>query len=381
MSAETAKNRQAGQCGWRRRLAVVIWLLGLVGCGSERISTAAQMPALVRTAESRADIAVMLTDMMVSEVCDQVRGRFLPIGHTTNGEPGRGNEPAGGRWWVRDCRAQAYQGQVALYLSGVGWAWAEGSDGFGVRWGTAEYAFFNAAGTVVGFTDMSFDADRRIAWLQFRPSGVPYLSTGVTNRLEAHGNLPGKVVSVFTLGLFSGAIDDRANDTARMVIAKSFERQISSGFIVTFDVTRRQRDLASFGLTEAPLRPFNDGVRWLVNERQVLHPRPGGVHVNGPFAATHTAGVDFRILSGALKYRVECEREVATWFEPMTRGSPPVLPAVTHAQAGIVSGGSDTRHVAAGCPWYLITEPASDEVVVADVRVRADVSGHPVAGP
>jgi len=68
--------------------------------------------------------------------------------------------------------------------------------------------------------------------------------------------------------------------------------------------------VATLGLAEAPLRSFDDGVRWLVNEPQGL--------TTGPAACTSTARSPRRkrlesssgFLSGALKYRAECERDL-----------------------------------------------------------------------
>lgn len=347
----------------------------LAGCARSPAEPLPPTSPGVRTAESRADVAAMLNELMASEFCDSVRGRFMPLAHTKDGLPAQGDEAVGGRWWIRDCRAQVAQGQTAIYMSGVGWAWAEGSKAF---WGTSDYVYFSAAGTMVGLTDVMFDPARRVATLQFVPTATPFVWSGVTNQLEAHGSIPGQVLSILTLGLLSGSIDDSATNRAREIVAQSFARQLSSGFVLTLDVTHRQRDVHAVGQVVGPLRPFTDGIRWVVNEQEVLHARPGAVHVNGPFAPTPAAAVDFVTVSGVLQYRVECVADVATWFQPTARGLPPLLPPSLHGQNGLVSGAA-TRVVASSCPWYLITQPASGDVV-ANVRVRADVSGYPAAG-
>lgn len=346
---------------------------------------------LVRTAESRTEIATLLTETFASEFCDQVRDRFLPVALTAEGAPARGDEPVGGRLWVRTCRTQSYPSgpgtyggpEVAVYLDGVGWAWAEGSKGFIWSYGTAAYAYFSGAGTVVGTVDAAFDPVGKLETIQFRPTSVPYLNTAGTNRLEAHGNAVATVGSVVLLGLpflLADKIDDAANDTVRDLIAQAFGRQIGSGFVITFDVARKQWDRVVLGQLP-PLHPFSDGVRWLVNEQQVMH-SPGGVNVNGPFQPTRAAGVDFQVVSGSIRYRAECDRDVVAWFEPVARGSAPTLPSPQHAQTGVLSEGARvTRTVAASCPWYLITEPVGDADATVNVRVRADSSGYPVAGP
>ena len=247
---------------------------------------------------------------------------------------------------------------------------------FGVR----DYVYFAAAGTVVGSVDMSFDPTRRMAWGQFSPTMVPYIATGVTNRIETESNIVGGLGSFVTLGALGSYADGKATEKAATMVADAFTRQLRSGVAITFDLARRQRDVVGLGQV-APLRPFADDVRWLVNEQQVLHAKAGAAHVVGPFAPTHGAGVDFAVLRGTLRYRAECEADVVEWFEPVTRGVRPVLPPVRHAQSGTVSAGMPVRRtLAAPCPWYLITEPGSEEVV-ANVRVRADTSGYPAAGP
>jgi hypothetical protein len=366
----------------KSRFAATLAVIAVCGCGSasEPAKPPPAVPPIARAAESRSDVAAMLTAVMTAEVCDQLRGRFLPIAHVRQGEVAVGGEPVGGRWWVRDCRTRTYQDQLALYLDGVGWAWGEGTKGVGAKFSVHDYVYFAAAETTLGFVDASFDPSRQLGWVQFRPTSVPYLTSSVTNTVTAHGNLLGNVASFASFGLLGDYADQKAQESAQQIVAQSFAKQIGAGFILMFDVAHRQRDVVTAGQA-APLRPFADGLRWLVNERQVLHARPGALHINGPFAPTQSAGVDFLVTSGELRYRAECERDVLTWLEPAMRGLPPSLPPLAHAQGGSVTPGAAThRTLAASCPWYLVTQPSSDDVV-ADVRVRADTSAYPAAGP
>lgn len=363
--------------------AASVTVLASTGCGGtgERPAPAQPFPPLVRTAESRADVAAMLVEVMASEICGQLRGRFLPIGDVKAGAVPRGDEPVGGRWWVRDCRAKAFGGQVALYLQGAGWAWGDASEGMlGVEFGVRDYVYFAAAGTVVGTVDMSFDAVRRIAWGQFAPTMHPYVATGLTRHVETEGNWAGSIASFISFGALGSYADGRANEKATTMIANSFTELLTSGFVFTFDVVRRQPDAYAAGKA-APRHPFNDDTRWLVNEQQVLRRKPGGVHVVGPFAPTQAAGVDFSVDEGMVHYRAECEADVIRWFEPTAHGRWPELPPARHAQTGLVSAGGATRRtVGAACPWYLITQPLTEKAV-ANVRVRADTTGYPMAGP
>lgn len=363
------------------RLVMTAALVVPIGCSTSASNPpSSPVPPLVRTAESRPEVAAFLAETMVAEVCDQVRGRFLPIAQVPPGTPARGDEPVGGRWWVRDCRARTYEGDAAIYLEGVGWAWAGAEKDYVVAsWSTSEYVFFGAAGTVVGAVDLAFDPQRRLASVQFKPRQVPYLNTTVTNRLEAHGSFGGKVISVISLGFAADHADDKANEIARSTLAEAFARQLGAGFAVTVDVPRRQRDTISLNSSAPPLRPYADGPRWLVNERQILHPKRGAFHVVGPFAPTPAANIDFNVVSGTVRYRAECENFVTAWFEPVVRGVAPILPVAAHGQAGVLGVGPTTRTLGTMCPWYLITEPTFGDATV-DVRVRADRSGYPVPG-
>lgn len=305
--------------------------MAILGCGGAPPPPPPVLaPPMARIPAGQADTAAMLTEMLAIEYCDQARGRFLPIAYTRGGRLPRGDEPVGGRWWVRDCRARVFEGQLALFLDGVGWAWAEGEEDFLIAgWRTAEYAFFAAGGTVVGPVDVDL-AGKRL-WIRFQPRMMPYVSSTPTNRVTARGNFGADVLSLLTLGFLGKMADDSANETVERRLATVFTRKLGAGFELWFDVQHRQRDLVTSDAVTPPIRPFSDGIRWLVNERQVFH--SGGVHVNGPYALTQTAGVDFRVLYGTVRYRVECERDVVAWLDPVASGVAPSLPPPAHAQA------------------------------------------------
>ncbi len=335
------------------------------------------LPAIARSAESREDIAALLTDMAAVEMCDQVRGRFLPIADVPAEGGERGDEPIGGRWWVRRCIAHVDGGHVSLSLEGFGWAWGQGGAwGFNLH----DYIFFGGGGRVIGDVDASYDQSRRLAWMQFRPLGEPVVGSTITSTVETHANFWGSLLDVVSIGIAGDSADSRAREIVDSKVREAFQRRLGAGFVVLFDLAHRQRD-GFVTASASPLRPFGSDRRWLVNERQILRAKPGGYHLNGPFAPTLAAGVDFVVHRGSVRYRAECEADVTAWFEPATRGVRPSLAPPTHTQRGTVAVGPlATKSVGAACPWYLITEAAAEDALV-DVRVHADETGYPATGP
>lgn len=314
---------------------------------------------------------------MARSICDRVRGQFLPISElpTADDESPRGDEPIAGRFWVRDCRASVEGGRLELTLGGVGWAWVERSSwGFGLE----NYVYFAVAGSTIGDVDVGFEPRQGLAMIQFRPVALASVSGGALGTVETRTNVGGAILNIVSIGSLGAYADGKARRAIDEKVRTAFAGRLGAGFFVTYDIARQQVD--SFGAGgPPPMRPFADGTRWLANERQVLRDAPGGVHVLGPFAATPAAAIDYRVLSGAIRYRAECVHDVARWFDGVAQGRATALPPPTHSQAGLIRQGESVVSISVPCPFYLLHEASTPSVVV-DVRVRADVSGYPNPG-
>ena len=112
-------------------------------------------------------------------------------------------------------------------------------------------------------------------------------------------------------------------------------------------------------------RPFPTA-KWLVNERQELH--PGGFHVAGPYPYTQTAQLEASIESGFdLQYATVCADALKVTMTQLAAGQP-------------ASGGKTvpTSYVAPAqryvarlnvplCDWALVTYSRSDTVAAVEV--------------
>ena len=251
--------------------------------------TGSPPPAVIRTAESRADVIAMATELVATDACESVRGRFLPLLQLPLVGPPRGDEPVDGRWWVQTCTPELRNGQVELNLSGVGWQYVNrAGDGLlQSNFRVIGYVHFAATGTVVATVDMSFDPIRHLAWLQFRPTTVPVHRAWLTSQTKPVGNWLGKMMNL----LDEERVDADANQTVVGQANDALFNGLNAGFALTYDLRTHQRDLIAGGRVP-PQHPLGDSIPWLINEREILR-AAGGFHVNGPFASTQGAGVDF----------------------------------------------------------------------------------------
>lgn len=376
---EHAEAARARSITWGLSVALAVHAVFASGCGSSSSSAAApaQTPPIVRTSASRPEIVALGGALFAEHLCERLRGQFLPLGEVSEDEDvkPRGDEPIGGRFWVRQCQTSLNGARVAMSLEGIGWAWVHrGAWGFGLN----DYVYFTASGSVVGEVDMSFDGAQQVAWAQFRPVLPPVATGAAIGTVETRANLGGALLHVISRGWAGEKADSTAREKLGAAVQSAFSERLGTGFFVTYDIRRHQAD--NFGAASLPpLRPFTDGRRWLVNERELLRRAPGGLHILGPFAPTRAGSIDYVVREGSMRYRAECEQDVVAWLGALPRGAAPLLPPPQHTQTGVLGVGTSTVTLGAACPFYVIHEAASDLVTV-DVRVRADASGYPAMG-
>ncbi len=309
----------------------------------------------------------MFTDILARDLCDHLKGTFVPVGAVPPEGDARGDEPAAGRFWLRRCAATSYLGRLVFELDGVGWIWVGRSQwGFGVD----QYAYFTAHAGVGGNVDVTYDSSSKIANIEFHPIVPPRITTGASNELVTHTNVGAGVLNVLSLGLLGNYADGRAAGEFSARLQAAFESRFGRGFVIQYAVDRQQVDAFVPGSMRPP-HPISDGsLRWLVNERQELHRAPGALHVTGPFAPTQGANIDVNVVEGQVRYRAVCSGSIEAALDPQTHSLPLVLPPVAGERDGIAGLGRSTAGIAMPCEWYFVTEPVS-EVALVDVRVRA----------
>lgn len=349
-----------------------------VGCAGSNEHTHAQAPPTpplaVRTAESRADIAAMATAVMAAEVCPNLRGRFLPIPLVPDGVPPLGDEPAGGRFFVRECQAGIRDGYVWIFVAGVGWAWVDVvREEWTAKVGVHQHVSFGLKATVTGAVDLVYDPATDIATSRFVAVSVPLIEPVLLGGVRAIPvNGQAKIARWLSVDL-----DRRARDAIPPELRQRVFESLVRGAALDSRIAARQQMVRPLGLPNAPGRPFKDDVRSLVNERQEL--MPGGMHIVGPFAATPGARIDFNVLFAPVTFRVQCEQDALGIAQALETGQPPQATPNQQGLAASLPVGPGHQAVSSPCPWYLITQPESVHAVL-ELRVRASHAVYPAPG-
>src|SRR5690606_25417426 len=120
-----------------------------------------------------------------------------------------------------------------------------------------------------------------------------------------------------------------------------FERALSRGYTLLYDIERQQHDFAVDILPEGvlPEHPFDDGRSWLANERVVL--APGGAHVLGPFEPAARLALDARVTAGQrLAYRAVCAADLRRAFDSAERGESAQISPGDVVDRGQLTGGA-----------------------------------------
>lgn len=319
-------------------------------------------------------MSLLLADYLEANLCERLGERFVPIADEHVAAPRGQAPPVGGRWWIRGCRAERTAGVLHLTLSGPGWLWAdEAKSGFRLR----QYVLFQAGVRLVGVPDAHYDATRRLASLWFSPLSTEADGHGLGPVATTADHFGTQVLDVVTFGWARSRADDAARREVDERVRARFAEKLRSGFTVTYHVALQQLDfrLGALGDGEEPLRPLLDGRPWLANERQILRPEPGGVHLLGPFDPAVGAALDVHVESGpGVRLWTECVDVTRERLSDLDRGeAPPSAPARAKAVGKLAPGRHTVAVAMPQCPWYLLTAADEGETSVV-IRVRGKPS-------
>jgi hypothetical protein len=322
----------------------------------------------VRAAASDADISALLAAVIQRDLCHHLLQSFIALPDLSASAalgPSAGETPNGGRWWIRECGVRAENGVAAIQLSGPGWIWVDETT---LDHHLKQHVIFNAKVGIGGLLHLGYDRESRIASVWFSPS-IPAIAMGAsTGAVTLETGLIGSVLDVLPS-------TDAVGDARAMIgtrVSSAFSSAMSAGFTITYDVRRQQSDaiLQALAPGSTPTRPFMDGRRWIVNERDALHPGKLGLHVLGPFPRA-IVDVDLRIEGGyGVRYEPVCQDALLKNFAPLVNGAPPVDFIDTNRRIDLVATGQETHRISMpACPWYLVLTPNADYATVA-IRVR-----------
>jgi hypothetical protein len=281
-----------------------------------------------------------------------------------------GGAPLAGRWWIRRCASEVRGSEMMVELEGPGWFWVDKNDGnFRVR----QFVHFRASADLVGRFEPKVSWTNSVISLWFRPrdARVDFAPLSKISP-EPQGTL-WAILSKLAMPLPRWNVNAIAKRRLAEEATQQFEQALERGYTLIYDVERGQRDFALDLLPpgKLPEHPFQDDRSWLANERLLM--APGGAHVLGPFDAADHAALDVRITRGKkLAYRAVCAPDLRRAFEAAEQGNAARIPTTEIVDTGQVEGGQGVAELSSpDCGFYLVLSPGADEVVQADVRLRA----------
>lgn len=304
-----------------------------------------------------------------SSLCQAVSDRFLGLPEALDGDS-RGGAPVAGRWWVRSCKSDVRGAELRVRLEGPGWFWVDRGDS---RFRVRQNVYFRVSADLVGRFEKRVAWQRGVVSLWFRP-------TRADVRVEPLGSIRPQAQNAWmallqrlAMPLPRWNVSDQVRERLEQEASAEFERALSRGYTLLYDVEHLQPDFAVDLLPpgQLPEHPFDDDEPWLANERLLL--TPGAVHVLGPFDAADGLALDARITRGSgIAYRAVCAPDLKSALTSAERGEPGVIPAADIVDTGRIErrGEPSARLRVPDCGFYLVLSTSGDAATSADVRLR-----------
>jgi len=370
------------------RIVSSLVVSALVACGAAAPPTPASVPtpiaaAPAATSAANVEVSALLVDLLAPQLCARLIGSYIGLpGDGAAAGPAAGAEPTVGRWWIRRCQAEARDGTLQLALGGMGWTFVDReSSGFRVR----QYLRFDAEAQLNAAMEVGYDSQKKIASLWMRPGDS--VSATVTPRGLVSANAT-SVLSSIAGGLLSitgNSADDHARTQAQEQGSTQLRARLSTGFTLTFDVTRGQLDfmVGALGRGQAPQRAYpSDGTTpWQINQRSRVW--PGGLDVVGPIDHSRgTQQIDIELEDGeTASVRSVCADELQRYLDAAFQGGQ-ATPPVGREIATLARIGSSARVVLepGACPLVLLISGARASDVPVRLRYRVgDVIALPTS--
>lgn len=332
-----------------------------IGCGTA--PTPPPAPPPTRTAVQDAGVRRLLLDTATGQVCPRTKNRFL-------GVPSAAEHPlcgtasqwpcVAGRWLVQTCDPRGDGQALTLQVYGVGWTWVDQTrEKYLADFSVRQHVYFSAIASIQGALDVAYDEQRRVASVWLTPTGSPQADFRPITAINAQPD--GLLARVYNT-LARGKVQKGAQDAAEQTGREKFLQALSRGATITYNTSTLQLDLQVGYLANGavPRRPF-PSPRWLVNERQELH--PGGVQIAGPFPFMRAVSLDVVVEQGSdVQFTTACADAAQALVSQLASGQP----------ATGFSSGPVGRFLAGqrgpvwvtppACDWVLITSSQTDTI-------------------
>ena len=299
-----------------------------------------------------------------SLICKAVMDRFVGLPGLADGTTGTQVKALSGRWWIRGCSAKPVANGVRVRLEGPGWYFVDQRDS---DFELHQQATFTLGVELEGSPELKIA--NGIASLWFDLKTPPEVEINVARDLSVHptsawGSLVGLVPLV--------SVRARAAERLSTLAVSALRTSLREGVTATCDLASGQRDMALGRLPpgQTPRAAFQDGIRWLVNDRLFLP--PAATQVVGPIDPGPTR-LDARIERGSgLAYRTVCENDMPADYEAIASGHLDRLRTRPSGADGTLSGLGDHSAIfrVDECKFFVVVSTLSDSTTVAALRVR-----------
>lgn len=344
---------------------MTVWAIALTcsACAGAQAAPPTPQPP-TRTAVQDGGVRRLLLDAATGQVCPRTRNKFIGVPSAAE-HPSCGSASpwpcVAGRWLIQGCEPSTDGQNLSLQLYGVGWGWVDQTKqqylaDFTVR----QYVYFGAIASVRGVLDVAYDEQRRVASVWLTPTVAPQADFKPLSAINAQPEgFLGRVYKTLARGRVAGAAQQAAEETGK----NRFMQSLSRGATITYNTSTLQLDLQVGYLANGvvPQRPF-PSPRWLVNERQELH--PGGMQIAGSFPYMKAAALEAVIEQGfEIQYATACAAAAQTSVGQLASGQVDASSILTVPFSRIFPGQRGPLWVTPPpCDWVLITASQSDTI-------------------
>lgn len=363
----------------------------LTGCGEEQdtktVAVAASViPPPERTAVKSSAMRSLMTDLVASRICEQVRDRVRELrgskgkgggegeqkqGQNSDQENGQNQEqqghakgggeeqepPVAGRLWLDRCSAFPDGQKLRLEIAGRGFRYIDrDTETFGAEFKVDEYVRFSASFQATAEVDFAYDEAEQLAYLWLAPTAPVQVSIEPLGEIDVR--TPG-VWSSFLGGTLSAlpvdSLSERADSQVSEKASKQAASKLAGGYTMVMDVCSGTQE------TEMDLVPQSQMTKPPAEKQRSSSKRirlyPGGFDIDGPHKALKEPLVaELTVESGpGLEAEVVCMEEAEALMKAYVAGGELPTPRVlSHIEVG-ADAAQTVRVAQAPCEFAVLT--------------------------
>lgn len=366
----------------------VFWLVVLgascngAACGGDQGTSVAvtvvpgpiDLPA--RTAAESEDVRDLVTDLVASRICGEIRGTFHAL-HASRGSDDQDPPAITGRLWLEKCQVRRHPDAIGLRVDARGWRWIDREvEQLGARFAIDQYVRFTAdlGGSLTA--DVAYDRDRHLLYLWLTPSEPLRVAVKPIGKIEVRRSEAWSSVLGWAADVFPGAsLETRARQELSRQSSRRIASWLAGGYTLIVDLCTGARHIGLGAVEEGavPAALARDRERDALADLRVrLHPR--GIDIAGPFrAGAQPLSAEIEVHEGpGVHAEMLCRAEADQVVDAFLSGArlPDVQP---RARVRARPGAPATLRASADCDLAIITRPVSRRApVLYQLRVTRD---------